>query len=274
MVLITFLALMLTQIDKILLSKLLTLSEYGVYTLAAVVSGGLYLLISPITQAFYPRFCSLHASNNEHELSKTFHLGAQLVSVIAGSAAIVIIIFSETLLRLWTQDPNLAASVAPLLSLLTLGNLLNGLMWIPYQTQLAYGWTSLALRANIIAVVIIVPSILWVTPRYGAIGAATVWVALNIGYLLIPAQLMYRRILKTEKLDWYFKDIFLPLGSGLLGAYAVYLIYRPEPGVFGDLALLALSLGITLLMALFPASHMRHRLFLWLNLCKIKLMKN
>ena len=50
---ITFLALLLTQVDKLLLSKLLTLSEYGYYTLAATVAAALYMLISPITQAWY-----------------------------------------------------------------------------------------------------------------------------------------------------------------------------------------------------------------------------
>ena len=39
---ITLLSLLLTQVDKILLSKLLTLSEYGYYTLATVVSSSLF----------------------------------------------------------------------------------------------------------------------------------------------------------------------------------------------------------------------------------------
>ena len=36
---ITFLALLLTQVDKVLLSKLLSLTDYGYYTLAAAVAG-------------------------------------------------------------------------------------------------------------------------------------------------------------------------------------------------------------------------------------------
>ena len=118
MVGITFLALLLTQIDKILLSKLLSLSEYGYYTLAAVVAGALYMLMSPITQAWYPRLCELYARNDRVALAETYHQGAQLVSVIAGSAAIVLILFSETFLRLWTQDPELAGDPPPCLACL------------------------------------------------------------------------------------------------------------------------------------------------------------
>ena len=61
---ITFLATLLTQVDKILLSKLLSLSEYGYYTLAVVVSSAVFILITPITQALYPRLCELHARDD------------------------------------------------------------------------------------------------------------------------------------------------------------------------------------------------------------------
>ena len=122
MIAITFLALLLTQVDK-LLSKLLTLNEYGYYTMAAAVAGSLYMMISPISQACYPRLCELQAQDNQSALAQTYHQGAQMVSVLAGSAAIVLILFAETFLRLWTQDQELAESVAPLLSLLVPGQL-------------------------------------------------------------------------------------------------------------------------------------------------------
>lgn len=131
---ITFLALLLTQADKILPSKLLSLSDYGYYTLAAVVAVALYMVITPITQAFYPGLCEQHSRNDQSALIKTYHTGAQLVSAFAGSGAIVVILFAETVLRLWTQVLDLAQWAATLLSLLMLVNLLNGLMWIRHQT--------------------------------------------------------------------------------------------------------------------------------------------
>jgi len=262
---IAFLALLLTQVDKILLSKLLSLSEYGYYTLAATVAAALYMLISPITQAWYPRLCKLHASDDQSALAETYHQGAQLVSVIAGSAAIVMILFAETFLRLWTQDAVLAHRVAPLLSLLMLGNLLNGLMWIPYQTQLAHGWTSLAVRINIFAVAIIVPSIIWATPHYGAEGAAWVWVGLNTGYLLLGIHFMYRRILRHEKWFWYFHDVLTPLGAELLGAGLLTLLWPFESSILADLTLLILASGITLSSAILAANRTRRKLRFLLN---------
>lgn len=260
MVGITFLALLLMQVDKILLSKLLSLSDYGCYTLAATVAAALYLLITPITQAWYPRLCELHAHNDYASLADAYHQGAQLISVTAGSAAIVMILFSETFLRLWTQDTVLAAQTSPLLSLLILGNLLNGLMWIPYQTQLAYGWTSLTVRINIAAVAVIVPAILWVTPRYGAEGAAWVWISLNAGYVLIGIHFMYRKILTEEKWRWYAQDVLTPLCASLLCTGTFALLWPTASGILADLTLLILAATISLSASLLGANRIRQQL--------------
>lgn len=261
---ITFLALLLTQVDKILLSKLLSLTEFGFYTLAAAVAGALYMLIGPITQAWYPRLCELHAQDNPKALAETYHQGAQLVTVVAGSAALVLILFAETFLRLWTQDAELARHAAPLLSLLMLGNLLNGLMWIPYQTQLAHGWTDLARRTNIVAVAIIVPAILWATPRYGAIGAAWVWVALNASYCLVGIHFMYRRILTQEKWRWYRQDVFMPLMAATLVGSGFDWAWSLPSGVLADLMLLALASVLTFSAALLAADRTRHQVHLFI----------
>lgn len=256
----TFLALLLTQVDKILLSKLLTLSDYGYYTLAATLAGGaLSILIGPINQAWFPRLSQLCASNDQPGLICAYHQGAQLVSVIAGSVAFFLMIFAETLLHLWTQDAALAHRVAPLLSLLLLGNLLNGLMWIPYQTQLAHGWTGLTVRINIVAVAVIVPAIIWTTPRFGATGAAWVWVSLNAGYLLIGVHFMYRRILCAEKWRWYVEDITQPLLAAVLSALAIRWLIPNPVGFVPQLATMTLGSFAVLCAATLAAPQVRQR---------------
>lgn len=262
MVGITILALLLTQVDKILLSRLLTLSEFGYYTLAGTVAGALYMLIGPITQAFYPKFCELYARGDTAALANSYHKGAQLVSVMAGSAAITLIFFAETFLRLWTRDAELAGRVAVLLSLLVLGNLLNGLMWIPYQTQLAHGWTSLAVKVNIVAVALIVPAILWAVPRYGAEGAAWVWGALNAGYCVIAVQFMYRRILPAEKWRWYRQDVLMPLLAAGLAVGLIKNLWPVQDTAIAQAAVLAIAAIASLTASGLAAHHVRQQAWL------------
>ena len=213
---ITILSLLLTQVDKLLLSRMLPLADYGYYMLASAVASALMMLIAPISQAWFPRLTQLHAAGDEQGFARAYHQGAQLVSVIAGSAAMVIATFPDVLLTLWTGDAELAGRTAMLLRLLVIGNLLNSLMWMPYQAQLAYRWPGLAAKINVVAVIILVPAILWITPRYGAAGAAGVWILLNASYVTIGANLMYHRILSAERWTWYGQDLVLPLGTELV----------------------------------------------------------
>lgn len=268
---ITLLALLLMQVDKILLSKLLTLPDFGYYTLAAAVAGALYFFVSPITQAFFPRFCELQAQNKTSDLGNAYHQAAQLVTVIAGSAAIILVLFAETFIRLWTQDAELAVRIAPILQVLVLGNLLNGLMWVPYQMQLAYGWTSLTVRINTVAVLIIIPTLLWVTPRYGAEGAAWVWSALNLGYLVIGVHFMYRRILPIEKWRWYLSDIIKPLSAALIVA-CVFAALCPAgaTSIAVDGTKLILATLITLAISVLAANRLRNKLVQYIGACWTK----
>ena len=214
MVLTTLLALLLTQVDKILLSKLVSLEEFGYYTFAASAAGALHFLVAPIATAVLPRLTELAAKSEQQVLIDTYHRASQWLAAVLIPAAVVMAAFAEPLLYVWTGNITLAQQAAPLLTLLALGTLCNGIMYVPYMAQLAHDWTGFAVRVNIVAVSFIVPAVLWAVPRYGAIGAAWAWVALNSGYLLIGVHFMHIRLLPGEKWRWYCHAVFAPLIVG------------------------------------------------------------
>jgi O-antigen/teichoic acid export membrane protein len=230
---ITSLALLLTQIDKILLSRLLPLSIFGYYALAGVVVNTLYMLTGPIGAAFYPKFTELVARNDQIALTRAYHFAAQLVTVIMGGAGIMLIAFGERIVALWTANPVLAHQVAPLVQVMAIGTLINGLIGIPYQIQLAHGWTALTIRINIVAVALLVPAIYLVVPAYGAIGAAWVWVTLNTGYLAFDIYFMHRRLLRHDMVRWYWRDVTVPL---IAAAAVAEIFHRAIPQSSGRVA--------------------------------------
>lgn len=257
---ITVLALLLTQVDKMLLSRLLPLEMFGYYTLASVVAGGLYMFTTPIAGAFLPRFTELHTRKDAAALTLAYHLGSQLVTVLMGSAAVVLILFAERILLLWTADTVLAKEVAPLMRVLALGTLLNGIMHIPYMLQLAHGWTSLTIKVNSIAVGILIPAILWVVRDYGAIGAAWVWVTLNAGYILFDIYFMHRRLLRTEKWRWYRQDVATPLIAATATAWLCRWVMPENLSKLGEFCVLLLSSGCVLIVATLAAPLVRHQI--------------
>ena len=254
---ITFLSLLLMHADKILLSRLLSLEAFGYYALAGVVAGGLYIMTIPIAAAFYPRFTELLTRKDNLVLANAFHLGAQLVTVLMGSATLMLMFFADRILLLWTADAELTRQVVPIMVVLAFGTFLNGLMWIPYQMQLAHGWTSLSVRINTVAVALLVPAILWIVPVYGAIGAAWIWVTLNAGYILIGVHFMYRRILSAEKWSWYRIDMFIPITVAASVAWFCRWVMPVNHGKFGELNVLLISSIIVLISAVAAAPLVR-----------------
>ena len=138
------------------------------------------------------------------------------MSVLILPVSVVVAMFSYEIMLIWTQNKITAEKSHVLVSILICGTALNGLMNIPYGLQLAHGWTRLALSANAIAIIILAPMIVFMTSQYGVLGAASVWVILNGGYVLIAIHFMHRRLLLREKWNWYWHDVGLPLMASLL----------------------------------------------------------
>lgn len=209
-------ALILTQLDKIILIKILALREFGYYALATTASGGLSILITSVFNGLFPRFSSLVAQADESALRKLYRNGTQLMAVGILPAAAVMAFHAHALAFAWTGDQLVTAHVAPLIAILAIGTALNGLMFLPYALQLAYGWTRIGLGINAFLSVLLVPAIFILANRFGAIGGASVWLALNVIYMAIGVPLTHKRLLKGETWRWFGHDV----GPGALGAIA------------------------------------------------------
>ena len=239
---ITILSLLLTQIDKMLLSHFLTLEQFGNYSLAFVVANSIMRVSGPVTAAVYPYLTSLHTKGDMDKLVDTYHNSSQILSVLIGSIAVFLIVYSDVILKLWTKNPALAEKIAPLVSIMTIGVLLNGLMQLPGLLQYVYNWTGLTIRINIVAICLIIPALLFIVPRYGAMGAAIIWVILNFGYITLGIYFMHKKILKGEKWRWYIDDIIKPIFSAL----TVVLLTRKFFTYDSSLVTQLISLGVVL----------------------------
>lgn len=217
---ISLLSVVLTQIDKLLLSKLLPLTEFGVFMLASTLVGGLWLVGGPVVLAIGPELVRHFEGGDTPELAQSYHKASQLVAVTVVPTMLMLMCFAPGVVFAWSGDPVLAAKTAPILAVLAVGTGINALLQVPYQLQLAAGWTQLAMMVNLVAVVVMIPLLLWSVPIYGADAAAFVWAAVNIGYLLVTIPLLHRRLLTGEMQRWYATDTAMPM----LGAAAVVAI--------------------------------------------------
>ena len=208
---ISIVSLILTQTDKIVLTRMLSLETYGYYTLAITISStAISIAISSVTHAVFPKFSQFVSLGNEKSLSDIYHRSCQIVSVFLFSVMTILGLFSYDVLIAWTNNVEIADNAYLLVSLVSIGTGLNGLMWLPYFLQLAHGWTKLAFYTNVFSIILLIPLMILGAYEYGAVGGAIGWIALNASYVLVMIQLMHRRILKGEQWQWYFKDILPP----------------------------------------------------------------
>jgi O-antigen/teichoic acid export membrane protein len=215
---ISALAVILTQLDKIILSKMLSLEMFGYYTLASMVAMSLKYFFTPVFYSMYPRYTQLVSMGDQERLKRLYHEGCQFMSVLILPIASVVALFSYEILLLWTHNPKTAEESHFLVSILICGTAINGIMNLPYALQLASGWTKLSFLKTVIAVILFVPLIIYMTTRYGAVGAASVWLVLNIGLVLFEIPIMHLRLLRKEKWRWYWQDVCLPLVACVLVA--------------------------------------------------------
>jgi O-antigen/teichoic acid export membrane protein len=223
---IAFLSTILTQLDKVVLTRLLPLEAFGYYALAFSIASATSMLVQPIFGAVFPRLAQVAAGNEVPAAAQLYHRSCQLVAVVVLPVAVTIAFFSHEVLLLWIRNATTAVATWRLLSVIVIGSALNSVAMMPYALQLAYGWTRLSVVKNIIAASFSVPLLIWLVLREGAMGGAIVWVMINAGYVLLEVPYMHRRLLRGEMKRWYLVDNLLP-GVVILAAVTASRLLLP-----------------------------------------------
>lgn len=204
MALTSVLVFFIMQTDKIILSKLVSLEQFGYYTVAiniAVSIGGAATLIS---KAVLPRMTQLIANHDIDGLQALYIKSSQLVAWLILPLASLLIVFNQLFLTLYLQDAQKVSYIAPVFSFLMFGYSLHSLMYIPYSLSLAYGWTRYGVNISIAALVIMLPLIIAMTIKFGVMGAAATWVILSIGYFILSIPYLHQRCLPSMLSRWYW----------------------------------------------------------------------
>lgn len=206
----------LTNVDKIVLSRILDLSEYGYFSLAVIVTGGLLYLILPVTQIFQPRFSALVARNQHLELRAEFGELTQFVCSLMSGIGFAIALFAEPVLLMWTGSQEVALGAASTMFWYALGNMLIGILTVPYILQFAYG----VLRLHVVGVtalaILIIPLTILAANSYGALGAGRVWFGANFLFLILWVPVVFRYYAYGSYARWLGKDVILPSVSAAI----------------------------------------------------------
>lgn len=261
---ITVTSLILSQSDKLVISRMMTLEEFGCYMLAWSVASVQLRAGGPIVTAVYPKINQLVARGHQGGLAQLYHLTSQLISVLLFPSCAMLVFFGKELLYLWTGDANITNCAGPLVRILCVGTCLQGVMYLPFLTQLAHGWTSLPLIQNLVSTIVLLPLMIALTHYLGILGAAFVWVIVNSGQLLCAVPIMHNRLLREEKWPWFVKDVGLPLLASVASAGIFWLLISVPTGSVACGVYLALVFGASVTTACLVARSPRE--WIWKRL--------
>ena len=241
-----------SQSDKLILSHILPMQNYGEFMLATSMAMGAYSLISPIQQAVLPRLVVLFEQNQHGKFILLYRQTTMLMAAILAGVAGTMAAYPEHVLFAWAGNAMVAARAAEILRWYVSGSSFMALAGMVYVLQHARGDLRMHIRGNLLNVFILIPSTVVLTLKFGAMGAAITWAATNLFFLIFWTRVVHKKFLPEITNSWLIKDIF---PAACVGALLVIIARQIDWPISSRLnsfsglaALVVVTMGLTLLI--------------------------
>ena len=164
---------LLLQVDKLILTKMISLEQFGYYSVAFTVATALSALSYPVVVTLQPKLARLHAEKNFLQLDVMYKYGCRLLVLVTVPASLVLCAFADELLSLWQQSDDVIQNSSLPMGLLVLAQMMLALTYMTQVLQMAYGWTRLLVTSQALALLALVPTLITMSSYWGVAGAAS-----------------------------------------------------------------------------------------------------
>lgn len=213
-----------SQFDKLILSGILSLKEYGYFSLVIIASSTVLALTGPISQAILPRLTNLYTRNLQEEMIELYRNATQIVALIAISVSGIMAFFSKELIFAWSNNLEAAIWSENIFFWFVLGNGILAVQAFQYYLQVAFGNLKYHSRGATISLIIDLPLIAFFASTHGAIGASISWFVLRFLWLMLWTPFIHRKFLPGFHTKWIIHDVFKIIIPVLLMIYGLFLI--------------------------------------------------
>ncbi|MCT3834381.1 oligosaccharide flippase family protein [Elizabethkingia anophelis] len=233
-----------TQLDKIIISKLLSIESLGYYTLAVSISQGLVILINPISTALLPKITAYFSMKEGEKVTFLIQKSSLVISIIIFTFLLTIMVNAKELIWIWTGDFNIARSTGGILPIIALAYALIALQMIPYNIAIANGYTKINNILGIASLFITIPGYIIISKYYGMMGIAIIFCIVQALTLFIYQYFINKKFVGLG----YFKDIIFKQFLMPLVVISIFIfLYNLLPNIFTKnrfLSLLWVGFGV------------------------------
>lgn len=168
-----------TQLDKLVIGRTLDIINLGYYSLAVTLGTGILVLPSAFAGSIQPRLTG-HYSRNEANEARTLYVQiASLAAVIIFPLAAVIAANPQAVIVTWIGDADVAAATASVTSIIAASYAMLAIAALPFSVALANGHTRYNNVLGILTLLLSVPGYWLAVGRFGMSGAAWIFFALQ-----------------------------------------------------------------------------------------------
>jgi O-antigen/teichoic acid export membrane protein len=235
-----------TQADKLILSGMLPLTEFGHFSLATLIAGGITMLALPITGALMPRLAVLEAQGRGDEIISLYREATRLASVIAGAAALTLVFLVEPVLYAWTGMSEHPDGLVSTVILYSIGNACLNFSSFAYCLQYAKGHVRYHVLGNLWLLLLLVPLLVTLTRKFGIVGAGLAWASVNVLYLVAWVGYTHARLAPGLNARWLLFDIVVVLVPAAIVGVALH-YFAAEIQGRGDSLAYSLFSGLVVL---------------------------
>ena len=241
--LIALTALVLSQADRLAVTKLLSLEYLGYYSIAYNASIVISLVQSAINNASFPAFSHSFSSGQHADLLSRYNKASQLMGLVVALPCFALVFFGHEVLAVWINT-KVADEAALTMAWLAAGFFFNAVVSNAYMAAVACGQPNLPLKVNLFALVVYLPALYWLTRLYGISGAAAAYAGLNAYYVFSLVPLVQARVIGQGFGVWLRENLlpFALVGVGAFGGAKIIALMM-QPG-WRTVATLALGVAV------------------------------
>ncbi len=218
-----------TQLDKILVSKLLPLVDFGYYSLAGIFAQIPIIIATPIMLAVFPVMTKNVIDKNIPDVKSLFDRYSFIIASVISVITFVLIFYANDLIYIWTGDIIATERITNISRILVMGGFFLALQLTSYYLALANSHTRTNIILGTLSIFFLLIVITPFIETLGLLGASLPWLISNFCVFILLSLIVIKKYLKENYFRWLFLNNILPIGISLIITFILYYIFSYLP---------------------------------------------
>lgn len=185
-----------SQLDRIVLSRVLDASTYGAYVIVASLGLAFMQLQYPLMRAFFPRVVLASVGGTRHKTK----LLAVSILLLCVAPCLLTAVLAPWILEAWLHNSKIASMGVLPLRLILCAVAVNAMYHLIYQRILAAGENKVIIRINLLVFMLVAPMLYFTAPIYGPVAGGLSWLLCSILQFSMGSYWVYLQRIPYKKI--------------------------------------------------------------------------